>query len=151
VRRVARGRVLIVTFDAAVSGRMWLAADYLPEVAETDRRTFPSMADLAAWLGGRTRVERWPIPRDCSDQTFGSLWAHPERVLDDRVVAATSGFARLDPAVAERARQALADDLADGTWDARHGQLRRVAAYDAGLRVVVNEPADDGRAGGGRP
>src|SRR6185503_12124528 len=31
LRRVARGPVVIVTFDAAVSSRMWLVADYLPE------------------------------------------------------------------------------------------------------------------------
>src|SRR4051812_6372531 len=42
LRRVARGPVVIVTFDPEVSGEMWLMADYLPEVAELDRRIFPS-------------------------------------------------------------------------------------------------------------
>jgi SAM-dependent methyltransferase len=144
LRRVARGPVVIVTFDVEVGRQMWLAADYLPEVVETDRRTFPTLAQLAEWLGGRTRVEPWPIPRDCSDWTFGSLWAHPERALDDRITAATSGFARLDPAIRDRVREALSADLADGTWDARHGDLRSLDEYDAGLRVLVNEPADAG-------
>jgi SAM-dependent methyltransferase len=147
LRRVARGRVVIVTFDAEVSGRMWLAAEYLPEVAATDRRTFPSIGQLADWLGGSTHAVGWPIPRDCSDWTFGSFWAHPERVLDGRIAAATSGIARLDPAVRERATRAVGDDLADGTWDARHGHLRRLESYDAGLRVVINEP-DEARPAG---
>ena len=47
MRRVARGPVVILTFDPEVSARMWLIADYLPEVAELDRRTFPTPATLA--------------------------------------------------------------------------------------------------------
>ena len=39
--RRARDRV-VVTFDAEVSGRMWLVADYLKEVGELDRRIFPA-------------------------------------------------------------------------------------------------------------
>jgi SAM-dependent methyltransferase len=139
LRRVSRGPVVIVTFDAEVCARMWLVRDYLPEVAERDRRDFPTMAQLAAWLGPRTRVETVPVSRDTPDWTFASFWAHPERVLDDAARAATSGFARLDPAVAARAVAALRRDLEDGTWDARHGHLRALEAYDAGLRLVTGE------------
>jgi hypothetical protein len=60
-------------------------------------------------------------------------------VLDDAARAATSGFARLDPAVDARVVAALRRDLADGTWDARHGRLRALDAYDAGLRLVIGE------------
>jgi SAM-dependent methyltransferase len=139
LRRVARGPVVIVTFDAEVSARMWVPSDYLPEVAEQDRRDFPTMARLAGWLGAGTRVETVPVSRDTPDWTFASFWAHPERVLDDAARAATSGFARLDPAVDARAVAALRRDLADGTWDARHGHLRELDAYDAGLRLVIHE------------
>jgi hypothetical protein len=60
-------------------------------------------------------------------------------VLDEAARNATSGFARLDPAVRERAVAALRRDLEDGTWDARHGHLRALDAYDAGLRLVIHE------------
>jgi hypothetical protein len=43
--------------------------------------------------------------------------------------------------VVQRVVAAVRRDLADGTWDARHGHLRRLDAYDAGLRLVVNMPA----------
>jgi SAM-dependent methyltransferase len=138
LRRVARGPVVIVTFDAEVSARMWLPRDYLPEVAEQDRRDFPAPDRLAAWLGPGTEVTPLPIARDTPDWTFGSFWAHPERVLDDAVTDATSGFARLDPDVRRRAVDAVRRDLADGTWDARHGDLRTLPAFDAGLRIVVH-------------
>ena len=42
LRRVARDAVVILTYDPSVSEQMWLLADYLPEVAELDRRIFPS-------------------------------------------------------------------------------------------------------------
>jgi SAM-dependent methyltransferase len=137
MRRVARGPVVIVTYDPRVSGRMWLAAEYAPEVAALDDRIFPVPELLAGWLGGDVRVEPVPIPRDCTDWMFGSFWAHPERVLDPVARANTSGFARMDPAAVNAAVARLSRDLASGAWDARHGELRELAAYDAGLRLIV--------------
>lgn len=61
LRRVARGPVVILTCDPEVSGTMWLMVDYLTEVAELDRRTFPSIDRLAEWLGGNVTVETVPI------------------------------------------------------------------------------------------
>lgn len=140
LRRVARGPVVILTCDPEVSGAMWLMADYLHEVAELDRRIFPSMERLAGWLGGRTQVEVVEIPRDTCDWTLMSFWAHPERVLDAAARSGTSGFARMPPAVTERVVAAVQRDLADGTWDARHGHLRRLEAFDAGMRLLISAP-----------
>lgn len=140
LRRVARDAVVIVTYDARISGQMWLMADYLPEVAGLDRRIFPSPDLIAAWLGGSTVVEPLPIPRDTPDWTLGSFWAHPERVLDEDARAATSGFARMPEPVVRRVVNAVTADLASGAWDRRHGHLRGLDAYDAGLRLIVNTP-----------
>src|SRR5262249_42530392 len=82
LRRVARGPVVILTVDAEVSARMWLIADYFPEIAELDRRTFPTLEELAGWLGGSVHVQTLPLHRDTPDWMLGSFWAHPERVLD---------------------------------------------------------------------
>ena len=139
LRRVARGPVVVVTYDPEVSGRMWLIADYLPEVGELDRRIFPAPELLAQWLGGHTRVEELPIPRDTEDWTLGSFWAHPERVLDEQARNATSGFARMPADVVARAVAAVEADLADGSWDARHGHLRELEEYDVGMRLVVGD------------
>jgi SAM-dependent methyltransferase len=140
MRRVARGAVVILTYDAEVSGQMWLMADYLPEVAELDRRIFPSVEKVADWLGGETRVERVPIPNDTPDWTLGSFWAHPERVLDPVARRATSGFARMPEEVVDRVAMAVGRDLESGAWDRRHGHLRRMREYDAGLRLITNQP-----------
>ena len=141
MRRVARGPVVILTFDPEVSARMWLMADYLPEVAELDRRIFPTTEALARWLGAGVDVLEVPIARDTPDWTLGSFWAHPERVIDAQARNSTSGFARMRPEVINRVVEAVAHDLHEGTWDARHGHLRDLDEYDAGLRLLVSNPA----------
>jgi SAM-dependent methyltransferase len=140
MRRVARGPVVIVTYDPRVSGAMWLMAEYLPEVAALDHRIFPIPERLAEWLGGRVAVEPLPIHRDSPDWMLGSFWAHPERVLDAEARAATCGFARMPVAVVDRVVAAIARDLADRSWDRRHGALRALEEYDAGLRLIVGMP-----------
>ena len=139
LRRVARDTVVILTYDPLVSGEMWLMADYLPELAELDRRTFPAPELVAGRLGGRTRVEVVPIRRDTPDWMIGSFWAHPERVLDARARAATSGFARMDASVVDRAVRDVRRDLESGAWDERHGHLRELDELDAGLRLIVSK------------
>ncbi len=141
LRQVAPERVVILTYDARVSARMWLIADYLPEVAQLDERIFPPPEALAGWLGGEVHVEPVPFHRDTSDWMLGSFWAHPERALDERARANTSGFARMPPDASQRVVTALRRDLADGTWDARHGALRTLDEYDVGLRLVVAQRA----------
>ena len=41
MRRVARGPVVILTFDLEVSARMWLIADYFPESPGSTGAPFP--------------------------------------------------------------------------------------------------------------
>lgn len=138
LRRVARGPVVIVTFDPQIAGKMWLMADYLREVALLDQRIFPSLARLSAWLGGDLRIEELLIPRDTPDWMLGSFWAHPERVLDAKARAATSGFSRMDPAVIARVVSDVQRSLDDGSWDRRYGHLRGLNQYDVGLRLLIH-------------
>jgi SAM-dependent methyltransferase len=138
LRRVARGPVVILTFDATVSSAMWLVADYLPELGVLDARIFPAPETIAGWLGGATVIDVVPIARTTPDWTLGAFWAHPERVLDADARAATSGFARMPAEIVDRVDRELRADLASGRWDARHGHLRQLDAYDAGMRLIVS-------------
>lgn len=137
LRRVAREAVVILTYDATISGAMWLMADYLQEVAAMDQKIFPPPEQLAEWLGGEVRIDKVPIPRDTPDWMLGSFWAHPERVLDPGARAATSGFARMPINVVDRVVSEVSRDLASGLWDERYGHLRSLDAFDAGLRLIV--------------
>lgn len=136
LRRVARGPIAILTYDPAVSAQMWLMAEYLPEVAKLDLETFPRPEEVATWLGG-ARVDVVPTRADTPDWTLGSFWAHPERVLDESARNHTSGFARQPREVVERAVAAVQRDLANGTWDERHGALRQLEELDVGMRLVI--------------
>ena len=137
LRRVARDNVVILTYDARVSARMWLMHEYLPEVATLDLQIFPAPEQVAQWLGGDVQIETLALSRDTPDWMLGSYWAHPERVLNPEARAATSGFARMPAPVVERVVSQLTRDLADGTWDARHAELRTLQEYDVGLRLIV--------------
>jgi SAM-dependent methyltransferase len=137
LRRVARETVVILTYDSVVSGQMWLMNDDLPEVAELDRRIFPSPQRIAVWLGGSVEIATVLLPRDCRDWMLGSFWSAPERVLDPTARSATSGFARMPPEVIARVSAAVRRDLASGAWDRRHGHLRTLDQFDVGLRLIT--------------
>jgi SAM-dependent methyltransferase len=134
--RVARGTVVIVTIDAEVSGAMWLMAEYLTEVRDLDLRIFPSVDEIVGWLDRPATVDVVPVSRDSPDHNLLSFWAHPERVLDEAARNATSGFARQPAEVVARVVSDVRRDLESGDWDARHGALRELDAYDAGLRLI---------------
>jgi hypothetical protein len=93
---------------------------------------------VTGWLGSPdARVITVEVARDTPDWTFAAFWAHPERVLDPAARASTSGFARMAPKIVERVVARLSADLESGAWDDRHGHLRGLDSFDAGLRLVV--------------
>jgi hypothetical protein len=119
----------------------WVCRDAPRRPAYRRRRIFPLPEQLARWLGADTVIEAVPISRDTPDWTLGSFWAHPERVLDPQARAGTSGFARMSAEVVARVVEDVRRDLENGTWDERHGHLRDLAEYDAGLRLVTHSPS----------
>jgi SAM-dependent methyltransferase len=136
--RVARRRVVIVTFDHEVFGDLWIVRDYLPELVGYHARWFPFITRLLKELPTAT-VQPLPVPRDCTDRMFATLWGRPEQYLDPRVREATSTLHQLPQAVTARALRQLRRDLISGKWDERHGPLRDAPAWDVGLRLVRAE------------
>lgn len=131
--RVARSRVVIVTWDPTSSG-FWLVEDYFPEIAAIDREIFPTLEALRETLGD-IDVAPLPIPHDCTDGFLGAYWRRPEAYLDSGVRGAMSTFAKLgeiEPGLAHLRR-----DLADGTWIRHHGYLLSLSELDLGYRLVV--------------
>jgi SAM-dependent methyltransferase len=136
--RVARRRVVVVTFDAEVADDLWIVRDYLPEVTPYRARPFSSIAQLLDALPEAT-VQPLLAPRDCTDRMFATLWARPEQYLDPQVRAGTSTWDQVPPAAGARALRQLRRDLASGTWDERYGHLRTTPAWDVGLRLIRAE------------
>jgi SAM-dependent methyltransferase len=138
MRRVARGPVVVFTFDLDCLPPWQL--DYLGEGVEIERSRFGAIEDVAAALGGQTRIETIPTPADCADGFFEAFWNRPEALLDPSVRASQSMWELLEEGVEERMVERLAADLASGLWDDRHGHLREMDSFDGSLRLVVSEP-----------
>jgi SAM-dependent methyltransferase len=140
LRRVARGPVAVLTFDATVLDRFWLAG-YAPELIAAERRRFPPIATFATAVGPVTEVIDVAVPLDCTDGFAEAYYGRPEQFLDPRVRAAQSGWGFVDEAVAARAVGDLRADLDSGAWDARHGHLRTQPRFAGAMRLVVGRPA----------
>jgi SAM-dependent methyltransferase len=133
MRRVARDRVVILTWDPEHAG-FWLVQEYFPQIPAADRETFPTLAEMERVLGP-IDVRPVPVPADCSDGFLGAYWRRPERYLDAGARAAISGFAKLRDVDETLAR--LRADLADGSWERRHGELLALPEIDLGYRLIV--------------
>ena len=133
MRRVTRGRIVIVTFDPAHPGT-WLG-DYLPQLRELDAEQMPPMEFYADHLRD---VEASPlaVPRDCTDGFLYAYWARPEAYLDPRIRRGSSSFWALPDTEAGLA--SLQRDLESGEWDRRYGHLRDMDAFDVGYRLVLS-------------
>ncbi|HEY5144216.1 MAG TPA: methyltransferase domain-containing protein [Solirubrobacteraceae bacterium] len=137
LRRVARGPVVVLTFELGALPA-W-QQEFLREGLVIERPRFPAIEDVAAALGGRTRVERIPTPADCADGFFEAFWNRPEALLDPAVRAAQSMWALLEPGVEERMVERLAGALRSGAWDAEHGHLRTQRSFAGSLRLVISD------------
>jgi len=139
--RVARQRVVILTWDPATDG-FWLVRDYLPAFLAMDRVQFPELGSIRAALGADVAMEVMPlaIPQDCTAGFLGAFWRRPAAYLDAGVRAGISSFARQEGSDAAETAAGLARlgaDLASGAWIARYGAMASSETLDVGYRVVV--------------
>ncbi len=141
VRRVTRGPVVILTCDPRRLQRFWLTG-YAPEVIEAEARRYPSVEALADGLGGPVGVTVVPVPLDCTDGFNEAYYGRPEALLDPAARLSCSAWSFVSAAVHDRFARDLGRDLADGSWDDRHGQLRTQPAFDGSL-VLVTSAAHD--------
>lgn len=133
VRRVSRGRIVLLSFDPA--HRPWLT-DYFPELAALDEAQMPALADYARWLGP-VRIAPLPVPHDCRDGFLYAYWRRPQAYLDPRILSGSSSFWSIGNVEAGLHR--LAADLDSGAWHRRHAQLLTQDSYDAGYRLIITE------------
>jgi SAM-dependent methyltransferase len=139
LRRVARGSVVVLTFDGDELDRHWLAS-YAPELIAAERRRYPPVPAIAVAIGRTAEVIEVPIPIDCVDGFTEAYYARPEAFLDPRVRAAQSAWGFVSPEATERSVERLRADLASGAWEQRHGHLRTQTQFLGSLRLVVGRP-----------
>lgn len=136
MRRVARDRVVILTWDQGTFEQFWLVDEYLPCLRELDRPRAVPLAELAGCIGADAVIPV-PVPHDCTDGFLGAFWRRPSAYLDPHVRAAISAFAQQPPGREDEGLARLAADLEDGAWLARHGDLVERDELDLGYRLLV--------------
>jgi SAM-dependent methyltransferase len=139
LRRVARKRIVIFTYDRSYAMRFWLLRDYLPRLARLDCARFPTIEEQRVATGDEVRVEPVPIPYDCEDGFLAAYWRRPKAYLDGRVRMGMSifhlpGAERLIGGLDE-----LAEDLQTGRWSDRNRDILEREELDLGYRLLVAE------------
>jgi hypothetical protein len=132
--RVSARRVVVLTVDRDAAMRYWLTRDYLPGA----NGLFAPLVRVTSLLPG-CRVTTVPISHDCADGFVHAFWRRPRALLDPRVRATMSLFARLEPGAVERGLARLGADLESGAWQRRNRDILGSDALDLGHRLVVWE------------
>ena len=138
LRRVSRGRVVILTFDGYSLGRLWLG-EYAPELHRAEARRYPPISWICEVLGGHNEVIEVPVPVDCVDGFTEAFYARPEAFLDPAVRRSQSAWGFVDDLTEARFAERLSEDLESGEWDARYGGLRDQQDFVGALRLIVSE------------
>ena len=132
--RVARERIVIVTFDPDETSKSWLVSDYFPEMAELDFIAFPSISLISDVLGD-VDIHRIPVPEDCLDGFLGAYWKRPHAYLKQSVRNSISVFAKVK--YLESGLSRLEQELDSGAWQEKYGHLMDHKELDIGYRLVT--------------
>jgi SAM-dependent methyltransferase len=138
MRRIARRRLVVFTWDHTHFQRFWLVDEYLPAAARTDADLAVPIAKLASLLGD-PEIIPVPVPHDCVDGFGGAYWRRPRAYLDPAVRAGMSLFAMTPEAELHQGLSQLSTDLDSGVWDRRHRNLIDLEELDLGYRLLVTE------------
>jgi len=132
MRRVTRGRIVLLTFDPSHRGA-WLN-DYFPELVALDEAQMPGLSDYARWLGS---LEILPVlvPHDCTDGFLHAYWRRPAAYLDPLIRSGSSSFWAIRNV--EEGLRELQEDIESGEWERRHSRLLTLDAYDVGYRLLI--------------
>jgi hypothetical protein len=132
------GPVVLFTFDRSLGRDTWMY-EYFPFFWGTFHE-YPRPEKLARMLAGATGQEAdivpFPLPPDLRDNFAAAAWQRPERYLEEQYRTNISSFQKADLEAVSQAIARLAEDLASGKWNKRHGAVLDLTELDAGYRFV---------------
>jgi SAM-dependent methyltransferase len=139
LRRVARKRVVVFTYDPTYADRFWLLRDYLPKLGHLHSRRFPPIEEQSVAIGEEVAVETVAIPHDCENGLLAAYWRRPRAYLDKHVRAGIPTFRLAGAARLLDGLDQLASDLKTGRWQQRNRELVALEQLDLGYRLLVTE------------
>lgn len=141
-RVVKDGPIVLFTFDPRQEQPFWLG-DYFPGIFQSGYQIFPPLEEVKAMLARATaravRHVAFPLPPDLQDAFLAACWRSPHLYLDPEIRAGMSGFMLADKDELAAGLKRLSNDLADGTWKNKYGQVLAWESIDAGYRFIVAE------------
>ena len=138
MRRVTKGPVVILTCDPAEVESFWLSA-YAPEVLAREARRYPSMQSIKQILAGPVVITEVPIPFNCKDGFNEAYYGRPEKFLEEGARLACSAWSFVDQSIANSYVHDLSQELDNGLWDSKYGQLRLQHQFEGSLRLIVSQ------------
>jgi SAM-dependent methyltransferase len=139
LRRVARTRVVIFTYDPAYADRFWLLRDYLPKLGHLHSRRFPPIEQQRVATGDEVSVETIAIPHDCDNGLLAAHWRRPRAYLDKQIRAGIPTFQLQGTELLLDGLDELSADLETGRWRQRNRELLELEQLDLGYRLLVTE------------
>jgi hypothetical protein len=127
---------VLLTCDPTRLRSYWLH-EYAPEVIATEADRYPPLDRVASALGGSVSIAPVPIPLDCTDGFNDAYYGRPEMLLHPAARLACSSWSFLSQDAVARFEATLSRDLADGSWDGRHGHLRSQPFLEGALVLIV--------------
>ena len=132
LRRVARRRVVVFSFDISFYEAAWLTRDYLT----TFRPESMSIEEIASHFGAQ-RIEPVPVPADCRDGFMYAYWKRPRAYLEPYVRDGVSVFRLTPQDEVSAAVEALRADLDSGEWERRNADILELDELDLGYRLLI--------------
>ncbi|MDB9451606.1 class I SAM-dependent methyltransferase [Dolichospermum circinale] len=137
-RVVKDGAIVLLTFDIRLAPKIWLY-DYFPFLWEDALKFLPlnAIANLIQ-VNTQRSVEAFPLmlPHDLSDLFAAAAWRRPELYLNPEVRAGISSFAFYDQNLIETGVKKLREDLSNGEWEKKYGEILNLQEIDTGYRFL---------------
>jgi ubiquinone/menaquinone biosynthesis C-methylase UbiE len=138
-RIVGDGNFIIFTFEGSKISEFWLS-DYFPYFIR-DTVIFPATAIIADKIarvtGKNVKTIPFLLPKDLTDLFAAAGWCKPKIYLDAKVRSGISSFAKMPPEELEMGIKKLTEDLNNGNWYQKYGEILNLESYDAGYRLIT--------------
>lgn len=135
-------KMVIFAFEQSKISDFWLA-DYFPYFISDTATTFPNIQEIARIINKITQKEieivPFLLPTDLNDLFAASGWCRPEIYLNSQVRNGISTFAKMSVNNLNLGLKQLDQDINNGIWLQKYGNLLPTENYDAGYRILITK------------